>query len=58
MQSRDEPEAFKLMQMEIEFLRKRLRGMAMISRGIVPNLVLSRAGGGQDAFRGEPIPGR
>ncbi len=42
MQSRDEPEAFKLMQMEIEFLRKRLRGMAMISRGIVPNLVLSR----------------
>ena len=41
MQSRDEPEAFKLMQMEIEFLRKRLRGMAMISRGIVPNLVLS-----------------
>ncbi len=29
------------MQMEIDHFRKRLRGMAMISRGIVPNLVLS-----------------
>ena len=41
MQIRDEPEFLKLMQLELEFLRKRLRGMAMISRGIVPNLVLS-----------------
>lgn len=41
MQSKDEPDILKLMQLEIEFLRKRLRGMAMISRGIVPNLVLS-----------------
>ena len=32
----------RLAQLEVEFLRKRLRGMAMISRGIVPNLVLSR----------------
>ena len=42
MQGKDEPEVLKLMQLEIEFLRKRLRGMAMISRGIVPNLVLSK----------------
>lgn len=42
MQSKDEPDILKLMQLEIEFLRKRLRGMAMISRGIVPNLVLSQ----------------
>ncbi|MCY4017918.1 MAG: hypothetical protein OXG39_00775 [Chloroflexi bacterium] len=42
MQSKDEPDILKLMQLEIEFLRKRLRGMAMISRGIVPNLVLSK----------------
>ncbi len=41
MPSRDELDILKLMQLEIEFLRKRLRGMAMISRGIVPNLVLS-----------------
>ena len=41
MRSKDEPDILKLMQLEIEFLRKRLRGMAMISRGIVPNLVLS-----------------
>lgn len=41
MPSWDEPDILKLMQLEIEFLRKRLRGMAMISRGIVPNLVLS-----------------
>ena len=32
----------QLAQLEVEFLRKRLRGMAMISRGIVPNLVLSQ----------------
>ncbi len=42
MPSKDELEILKLMQLEIEFLRKRLRGMAMISRGIVPNLVLSK----------------
>ncbi|MDE2819942.1 MAG: hypothetical protein OXI40_09445 [Chloroflexota bacterium] len=42
MRSKDELDILKLMQLEIEFLRKRLRGMAMISRGIVPNLVLSR----------------
>ncbi len=41
MPSKDELDILKLMQLEIEFLRKRLRGMAMISRGIVPNLVLS-----------------
>lgn len=38
----DESEPLKLIQLEFEFLRKRLRGMAMISRGIVPNLVLSK----------------
>ncbi len=42
MRMRDEPEFVKLIQLEFEFVRKRLRGMAMISRGIVPNLVLSR----------------
>ena len=42
MQTREEPEILKLVQLEVDFLRKRLRGMAMISRGIVPNLVLSR----------------
>ena len=42
MRMRDEPALLKLIQLEFEFLRKRLRGMAMISRGIVPNLVLSR----------------
>ncbi len=43
MQTQDEPAEFrKLMQYEFEFLQRRLRGMAMISRGIVPNLVLSQ----------------
>ena len=42
MRMRNEPELLKLALLEFEFLRKRLRGMAMISRGIVPNLVLSR----------------
>lgn len=42
MRTMDEREFLKLMQLEIEHIRKRLRGMAMISRGIVPNLVLSR----------------
>lgn len=43
MQTQDEPVEFrKLMQYEFEFLQRRLRGMAMISRGIVPNLVLSQ----------------
>ena len=41
MQTQDEPDFLKLMQLELEFMRRRLRGMAMISRGIVPNLVLS-----------------
>ncbi len=42
MRIRGEPEFVKLIQLEFEFVRKRLRGMAMISRGIVPNLVLSK----------------
>ena len=42
MRTMDEPEFLKLMHMEFEHIRKRLRGMAMISRGIVPNVVLSR----------------
>ncbi|MDE2747514.1 MAG: hypothetical protein OXI34_00980 [Chloroflexota bacterium] len=42
MRSINEPEFLKLMQMEFKHIRKRLRGMAMISRGIVPNVVLSR----------------
>ena len=42
MRAADEPEFLHLMQAEFEHIRKRLRGMAMISRGIVPNLVLSR----------------
>ena len=41
MQRQDEPDFLKLMELEFEFMRRRLRGMAMISRGIVPNLVLS-----------------
>ncbi len=36
------PEILKLAHIEFEHIRKRLRGMAMISRGIVPNLVLSQ----------------
>lgn len=42
MQIQDEPDILKLMQDEFGFLQRRLRGMAMISRGIVPNLVLSQ----------------
>ncbi len=42
MPTSDERDILKLMQMEWEHVRKRLRGMAMISRGIVPNLVLSQ----------------
>ncbi len=42
MQIQDEQQFLELMRGEFEFLRKRLRGMAMISRGIVPNLVLSQ----------------
>ena len=38
----DAPEILKLVHVEFEHIRKRLRGMAMISRGIVPNLVLSQ----------------
>lgn len=41
-QRQDEPDILKLMELEFEFMRRRLRGMAMISRGIVPNLVLSQ----------------
>lgn len=42
MRARDEPEFLQLMHMEFDHIRKRLRGMAMISRGIVPNVVLSQ----------------
>ncbi|MCY3780903.1 MAG: hypothetical protein OXG78_11385 [Chloroflexi bacterium] len=42
MRIREELEIFKLVHVEFEHIRKRLRGMAMISRGIVPNLVLSQ----------------
>ena len=42
MRTGDEPEILRLVHIEFEHLRKRLRGMAMISRGIVPNLVLSQ----------------
>jgi hypothetical protein len=42
VQRQDEPDFLKLMELEFEFMRRRLRGMAMISRGIVPNLVLSQ----------------
>ncbi len=42
MRALEEPEFLKLMQVELDHIRKRLRGMAMISRGIVPRLVLSR----------------
>ena len=42
MRTMAEPEFLKLVQMEFNHIRKRLRGMAMISRGIVPNVVLSR----------------
>ena len=42
MQRQDEPDFLKLMKLEFEFMRRRLRGMAMISRGIVPNLILSQ----------------
>lgn len=42
MAARAEPEILRLVHIEFEHIRKRLRGMAMISRGIVPNLVLSQ----------------
>ncbi len=42
MRTGDEPEFLQLMHMEFDHIRKRLRGMAMISRGIVPSVVLSR----------------
>ena len=42
MRRLDEPEFLKLMHVEFDHIRKRLRGMAMISRGIVPKVVLSR----------------
>ncbi len=41
MRAGDEPDYLKLIQLEFEHIRKRLRGLAMISRGIVPKLVLS-----------------
>ena len=42
MRLREAPEILKLVHIEFDHIRKRLRGMAMISRGIVPNLVLSQ----------------
>ncbi|MYD08983.1 MAG: hypothetical protein F4X02_02970 [Chloroflexi bacterium] len=42
MWTADEPEFIRLVQAEVVHIRNRLRGMAMISRGIVPNLVLSQ----------------
>lgn len=42
MRTADEPEFIRLVQAEVAHIRNRLRGMAMISRGIVPNLVLSQ----------------
>ncbi len=42
MRTMDEPEFLKLMQLDFDHIRKRLRGLAMISRGIVPNVVLSQ----------------
>ena len=42
MRAADEPELLGILRGEYDHIRKRLRGMAMISRGIVPNLVLSR----------------
>ncbi len=42
MRAADEPELLRFLHNEIDHIRKRLRGMAMISRGIVPNLVLSQ----------------
>ena len=42
MRAADEPELLRFLHGEFHHVRKRLRGMAMISRGIVPNLVLSQ----------------
>ena len=42
MRTADEPDFIGLVQAEVAHIRNRLRGMAMISRGIVPNLVLSQ----------------
>ncbi len=42
MRATDEPDVLKLMRVELDQVRKRLRGMAMISRGIVPKVVLSQ----------------
>ena len=42
MRAADEPELLRFLHHEFDHIRKRLRGMAMISRGIVPNLVLSQ----------------
>src|SRR5688500_7072027 len=36
------PDFFSLLQQEWDVIRRRLRGMAMISRGIVPNLLISQ----------------
>ncbi len=35
-------EFLQLLQAELDIIRRRLRGMAMISRGIVPNLIISQ----------------
>ncbi len=42
MRAADEPELLGILRGEYDHIRKRLRGMAMISRGIVPNLVVSQ----------------
>ncbi|MCY3574724.1 MAG: hypothetical protein OXG92_09630 [Chloroflexi bacterium] len=42
MRAADEPELLRILRGEYDHIRKRLRGMAMISRGIVPNLVVSQ----------------
>ena len=42
MRTLDEREFLSLMRLEFDHIRKRLRGMAMISRGMVPKVVLSR----------------
>src|SRR5690348_897970 len=35
-------EFLELLRLELDLVRRRLRGMAMISRGIVPNLLISQ----------------
>ena len=42
LQQQQPPDFFSLLQQEWDVVRRRLRGMAMISRGIVPNLLISQ----------------